>query len=105
MLGAIDQWRGAREDKPTRAEAIRRLVELGLGVSHPPGALEDASARMAELTKLFQKPDTSVTGPGKVQTPVSATAPDPTELLATARTAKLQREEKATSIRMKHLRR
>jgi hypothetical protein len=30
MLGAIDEWRAAQIDEPTRAEAIRRLVERGL---------------------------------------------------------------------------
>jgi hypothetical protein len=29
-LGAIDQWLAKQPDHPTRAEAIRRLVELGL---------------------------------------------------------------------------
>jgi metal-responsive CopG/Arc/MetJ family transcriptional regulator len=27
---AIDEWRRKREDLPTRSEAIRRLVEMGL---------------------------------------------------------------------------
>jgi hypothetical protein len=31
-LGAIDDWAGNQKDQPTRAEAIRRLVELGLRV-------------------------------------------------------------------------
>jgi hypothetical protein len=30
MLGSIDRWRGTQEDAPTRAEAIRRLVEQAL---------------------------------------------------------------------------
>ena len=30
MLGSIDRWRSSQEDAPTRAEAIRRLVELSL---------------------------------------------------------------------------
>jgi hypothetical protein len=29
-LKALDQWRRKQEDMPTRSEAIRRLVELGL---------------------------------------------------------------------------
>jgi hypothetical protein len=29
-LDALDQWVAKQKDKPTRAEAIRRLVELGL---------------------------------------------------------------------------
>ncbi len=29
-LSALDGWAAKQNDKPTRAEAIRRLVELGL---------------------------------------------------------------------------
>jgi hypothetical protein len=29
-LDALDQWVAKQKDKPTRAEAIRRLVEIGL---------------------------------------------------------------------------
>ena len=29
-LAALDQWRRKQEDLPTRSEAVRRLVELGL---------------------------------------------------------------------------
>ena len=34
QLEQIDQWRKAQPDLPGRAEAIRRLVELGLTASH-----------------------------------------------------------------------
>ena len=64
-------------------------------------ALDDASARKAALAKLFQKPAAAVTGPVKMQPPV----PDSAELVAIARAAKLQRAEKANSIRMKRLHR
>lgn len=30
MLVALDDWRRARPELPTRPEAIRRLIELGL---------------------------------------------------------------------------
>ena len=30
ILGAIDNWRAAQSDTPTRAEAMRRLVAIGL---------------------------------------------------------------------------
>ena len=44
QIRAIDAWRGAREGVPSRAEAIRRLVEIALeverarqaGVEHVP---------------------------------------------------------------------
>jgi hypothetical protein len=32
LLRSIDAWREVQEDKPSRAEAIRRLVVLGLGL-------------------------------------------------------------------------
>jgi hypothetical protein len=31
-LSALDKWAAKQSDQPTRAEAIRRLVELGLKV-------------------------------------------------------------------------
>jgi hypothetical protein len=34
-LGALDKWVSKQKDRPTRAEAIRRLVELGLKVKTP----------------------------------------------------------------------
>src|SRR5436305_1973016 len=34
QLEQIDQWRKAQPDLPGRAEAIRRLVELGLPANH-----------------------------------------------------------------------
>lgn len=30
LLEAIDSWRKAQDDLPTRPEAVRRLVELGM---------------------------------------------------------------------------
>jgi hypothetical protein len=30
FLKSIDKWRAKQEDKPSRAEAMRRLVEIGL---------------------------------------------------------------------------
>jgi len=30
FLDAVDKWRAKQEDKPSRSEAIRRLVEIGL---------------------------------------------------------------------------
>jgi hypothetical protein len=32
FLKAVDNWRSKQEDKPSRAAAVRRLVELGLTV-------------------------------------------------------------------------
>jgi len=30
LAGNVDRWAAAQEDAPTRSEAIRRLVEIGL---------------------------------------------------------------------------
>ncbi|TYC52647.1 hypothetical protein ETQ85_22410 [Zoogloea oleivorans] len=35
LLDAIDLWRKAQNDLPTRPEAVRRLVELGMTSKHP----------------------------------------------------------------------
>ena len=35
FLAKIDDWRRTQPDLPSRAEAIRRLVELGLQASAP----------------------------------------------------------------------
>ena len=34
QLDAIDTWRKAQDDLPTRPEAIRRLVEIGMTMQH-----------------------------------------------------------------------
>ena len=36
MIARIDEWRRVQPDLPNRAEAVRRLVEIGL-VSKPKG--------------------------------------------------------------------
>jgi hypothetical protein len=64
-------------------------------------ALDDASARKAALARLFQKPAAALTEPVKMQPSV----PDSAGLVAIARAGKLQRAEKADSIRMKRLHR
>jgi hypothetical protein len=37
FLKAVDKWRAKQEDLPSRAEAIRRLVEQALKVKPPKG--------------------------------------------------------------------
>ena len=32
LLDAVDSWRKAQDDLPTRPEAVRRLVELGMAL-------------------------------------------------------------------------
>ena len=45
LLVAIDGWRGAQADKPTRAEAVRRLVTIALATEN--GGGRDAEDRHA----------------------------------------------------------
>jgi hypothetical protein len=57
-LGAdVDKWAGSQADEPTRSEAIRRLVELGLAVKTESKQLAAARAdRAKELaTKAIEK--------------------------------------------------
>jgi hypothetical protein len=50
-LSALDRWASKQSDKPTRAEAIRRLVELGLAGSTktPARRSEKNTAKAKEL--------------------------------------------------------
>lgn len=62
MLEKLDNWRREQPDLPGRPEAIRRLIEIGLGAerSHPPGPHSGAS-RAAEMaaTQIDQMGDAS----------------------------------------------
>jgi hypothetical protein len=48
-LNAIERWAKVQDDQPTKAEAIRRLVELGLGltVAQPIKPISEKSAARA----------------------------------------------------------
>jgi hypothetical protein len=50
-LSALDKWVAKQPDQPTRPEAVRRLVELGLTVKAParPVSKSDRRLRAAEL--------------------------------------------------------
>lgn len=37
-LRAVDEWRRAQPDLPSRAEAIRRLIDLGIAANAPKSA-------------------------------------------------------------------
>jgi hypothetical protein len=53
-LGAdLDKWAGSQADEPTRSEAIRRLVELGLTVKTQPK--QPAAARADRAKELATK--------------------------------------------------
>jgi hypothetical protein len=53
-LAALDSWIAKQKDEPTRAEAIRRLVELGLTVKakakQPPAPRADRAKELAAKT-------------------------------------------------------
>jgi hypothetical protein len=48
----LDRWRAAQPDNPTRSEAIRRLVEIGLETKQPP---RRKSAAEREVGAAFAK--------------------------------------------------
>jgi hypothetical protein len=48
---AIETWAKSQADTPTRSEAIRRLVEIGLGKSPPTAKLPPTSKATAERAK------------------------------------------------------
>jgi len=57
-LNALDKWAAKQSDQPTRAEAIRRLVELGLTLKTParPVSKPGRRLRAAELAaKAIEK--------------------------------------------------
>lgn len=50
FLKSVDSWRNAQPDKPSRAEAFRRLVALGLSHSKPIGRTSPkAAAKASEM--------------------------------------------------------
>lgn len=50
-LAALDDWVAEQTDKPTRAEAIRRLVAIGLGISALTANVPPTSKATAERAK------------------------------------------------------
>jgi hypothetical protein len=46
LTSAIDHWRNKQDDEPSRPEAIRRLVELGLTVKTPARPASKAGRRL-----------------------------------------------------------
>lgn len=46
---AVDQWASSQSDKPTRPEAIRRLVELGLTMKPKSASSERQRVAFADL--------------------------------------------------------
>ena len=48
-LARVDRWAASQEDDPSRPEAIRRLVELGLAVAQPARVRTKKAAQAAEM--------------------------------------------------------
>jgi hypothetical protein len=49
LLARVDRWAASQQDDPSRPEAIRRLVELGLAVTQRAGAHTRRATKAAEL--------------------------------------------------------
>jgi hypothetical protein len=49
LLARIDRWAASQEDDPSRPEAIRRLVELGLALAQPARVRTKKAAQAAEM--------------------------------------------------------
>jgi len=48
----VDAWAAKQGDKPTRPEAILRLVELGLEATHRRGSRANRAAKASEMAAL-----------------------------------------------------
>jgi hypothetical protein len=48
-LARVDRWAASQQDHPSRPEAIRRLVELALGIGRRAGARTKKAAQAAEM--------------------------------------------------------
>lgn len=48
-LARVDRWAASQRDDPSRPEAIRRLVELALGIGQRAGARTKKAAQAAEM--------------------------------------------------------
>src|SRR5438105_10749802 len=49
LLARVDRWAASQEDDPSRPEAIRRLVELGLAISQRGRARTRRATKAAEM--------------------------------------------------------
>ena len=48
-LARVDRWAASQQDHPSRPEAIRRLVELALGIAQRAGVRTKKAAQAAEM--------------------------------------------------------
>lgn len=54
LTSAIDRWRKNQDDEPSRPEAIRRLVEIGLTKSSPSDRLNAAKEQSSVAAKAMK---------------------------------------------------
>ena len=48
-LARVDRWAASQKDDPSRPEAVRRLVELGLAIAQPARMRTKKAAQAAEM--------------------------------------------------------
>jgi hypothetical protein len=48
-LARVDRWAASQQDDPSRAEAVRRLLELGLGIAQRARPRTKKAAQAAEM--------------------------------------------------------
>jgi hypothetical protein len=51
-LARVDGWAALQKDAPSRPQAVRRLVELGLAIAPRTGARPQKAAKAAEMASL-----------------------------------------------------
>ena len=61
FMATVDAWSASQEDRPSRAEAIRRLVELGLTIR--PKRKQAPAARAARAKELASSAIATMTDP------------------------------------------
>jgi hypothetical protein len=49
LLARVDRWAAAQKDAPSRPEAVRRLVELGLAIAPRAEVRPEKAAKAAEM--------------------------------------------------------
>jgi len=60
-LARVDRWAASRQDHPSRPEAIRRLVELALGIDQRAGARTKTAAKEMASQEIDRLGDLSAT--------------------------------------------
>src|SRR5260370_37155127 len=56
LLARVDRWAASQKDDPSRPEAIRRLVELGVSIALRTGVRTEEAAKAAERARQESDP-------------------------------------------------